>query len=74
MTYPCAIFNTVDVKLHGNVKAVKEVAPKHQCVLRGVYSVNPPCNAQDSVAEASCYGVLHTSLCMCESNNVLPPT
>lgn len=27
--YPCSIFNAVDVELHGDVKAVEEIAPKH---------------------------------------------
>lgn len=41
--YPCPILDAVDVELHGDVKAVEEVTPKHQSVLRGVYGMDPPC-------------------------------
>lgn len=39
--YPCAIFNAVDVELHGDVKAVKEIATEHQGVFWGVHSMDP---------------------------------
>lgn len=41
--YPRPILNAVDVELHGDVKAVQEVTPKHQSVLGGVYGMDPPC-------------------------------
>lgn len=41
--YPRPILDAVDVELHGDVKAVQEVTPKHQSVLGGVYSMDPPC-------------------------------
>lgn len=46
--YPCPILDAVDVQLHGDVKAVEEVTPKHQSVLRGVYGMDPPCNVQNA--------------------------
>lgn len=46
--YPCPILNAVDVELHGDVKAVEEVTPKHQSVLGGVYSMDPPCKTHKS--------------------------
>lgn len=46
--HPCAILNAVDVELHGDVKAVEEISPKHQCVLWGVNGMNPPWNTQDT--------------------------
>lgn len=46
--YPCAILNAVDVELHGDVKAVEEIPPKHQRVLWGVHSVDPPYNTEDT--------------------------
>lgn len=48
--YPCPILDAVDVELHGDVKAVEEVTPKHQSVLRGVYGMDPPCNVQNTKA------------------------
>lgn len=46
--HPCAILNTVDVELHGDVKAVEEIPPKHQRVLWGVHGMDPPYNTQDT--------------------------
>lgn len=46
--HPCAILDAVDVELHGDVKAVEEIPPKHQRVLWGVHSMDPPCNKQDT--------------------------
>lgn len=41
--YPRPILDAVDVELHGDVKAVEEVTPKHQSVLGGVHGMDPPC-------------------------------
>lgn len=41
--YPRPILDAVDVELHGDVKAVQEVTPKHQGVLGGVYGMDPAC-------------------------------
>lgn len=46
--YPRPILDAVDVELHGDVKAVEEITPKHQSVLRGVYGMDPPCKPHKS--------------------------
>lgn len=46
--YPRSILDAVDVELHGDVKAVEEITPKHQSVLRGVYGMDPPCKTHKS--------------------------
>lgn len=41
-SYFSPVLYLMDGKLHRNVEAVQNVASKHQCVLRGVDSMNPP--------------------------------
>lgn len=40
--HPCAVLNVVNVELHGNVKAVQKVSPKHQSVHWSVNGMDPP--------------------------------
>lgn len=46
--YPRPILYAVDVELHGDVKAVEEISPKHKSVLRGVYGMDPTCTTHKS--------------------------
>lgn len=68
--HPCAILNAVDVELHGDVKAVEEIPPKHQRVLWGVHSMDPTYNIQDKgrwrhvAAETVCVIVYTDRLCV----------
>lgn len=41
-SYLCPVLYLIDGKLHRNVKAVQNVASKHQCVHGSVDSVDPP--------------------------------
>lgn len=50
MSHPCAILNVVDVKLHGDVEAVKEIPTKDQSVFWGVHSMNPSYNTYNTAS------------------------
>lgn len=40
--HPCAVLNVVNVELHGNVKAVQKITPKHQSIHWSVHCMDPP--------------------------------
>lgn len=40
--HPCAVLNVVNVELHGNVKAVQKITPKHQSIHWSVHRMDPP--------------------------------